>query len=493
MSSNRNKYASSPQITIKKHNGLFGKFKPKDDDKKPDFTQALDGKSMKVPFSNHQQPFAENNNQMPFENYSGMQNEFGEMGFQNNQMPMQNAAYNPYQQAPFYPPNNSMFQNEMQNQQYANPAFFQQNPPNNFNVNTNDLGAMYENNQAPFTQPPPPAPPKYSPNKFTKVIFIIILLILLPAFFTYCLFIDSYLNFLRYIFLSLSILAIGSFWGKPGFSISTKLTATVVYIALCTVSVVLAVNGDIVINKNKDVNNPSGIVFSPTFTPLVINESVDQYLNQVTLAPEPTPQSLGPSQAEKRLTMFMQYWMANDILNMVKYTSPLWVNLKEKPEEALFFILSNRTPLNFEIESISGTDDDKTRIVTMIATINKNNGNDPSVYRLSVIMNKEQDDWFVDPLSLATNDEMDKEEEVVVTSQEIEAAYTEAPRMTQTPVPEDNAPIYFNVEGGSFYHIDPNCVSVSEKYLPLTGSFPYSELSQHRDLRPCLRCGAPHS
>ncbi len=55
--------------------------------------------------------------------------------------------------------------------------------------------------------------------------------------------------------------------------------------------------------------------------------------------------------------------------------------------------------------------------------------------------------------------------------------------------PDDNLTLYYNPEGGQYYHSDANCSSVRDKYLPLTG-FPYAELDSgdYADLTPCSTC-----
>lgn len=53
--------------------------------------------------------------------------------------------------------------------------------------------------------------------------------------------------------------------------------------------------------------------------------------------------------------------------------------------------------------------------------------------------------------------------------------------------------LYYNPDGGSRYHIDINCPSISPKYLPLSGRFSWEQVSEpaYRDLAPCNICGAP--
>ena len=57
------------------------------------------------------------------------------------------------------------------------------------------------------------------------------------------------------------------------------------------------------------------------------------------------------------------------------------------------------------------------------------------------------------------------------------------------PYPEDDRELYFNPNGGSYYHADQYCSSVRDKYKPL-GTFTYAELDSGRylDLEPCTVC-----
>ena len=62
--------------------------------------------------------------------------------------------------------------------------------------------------------------------------------------------------------------------------------------------------------------------------------------------------------------------------------------------------------------------------------------------------------------------------------------------MPETP---DSTPLYYHPGGGQYYHADPNCIRVHEKYLPLSGVLSYGDLEKEefRDLQPCEVCGAP--
>ena len=54
-------------------------------------------------------------------------------------------------------------------------------------------------------------------------------------------------------------------------------------------------------------------------------------------------------------------------------------------------------------------------------------------------------------------------------------------------------PLYYNTEGGQYYHLDPNCPSIAEKFRPIRGIFLYSQLTEmpYRFLKRCRICGAP--
>ena len=57
------------------------------------------------------------------------------------------------------------------------------------------------------------------------------------------------------------------------------------------------------------------------------------------------------------------------------------------------------------------------------------------------------------------------------------------------PYPDDELELFYNPEGGSYYHADQYCSSVKDKYKPLT-AFSYAELDSapYRELEPCVTC-----
>lgn len=336
---------------------------------------------------------------------------------------------------------------------------------------------------------PPPQPARERAPFNADRLWSIFLFGLLPLVFIPCLFVPSSLDVIRYVFLGLCVLGLGGMWYRQMFSSVTRLIVSMVYVALCIVTVAMMMQGGRdVLRTGAPGNQPASIQ-----TSAAPDAGAAAVAATETPAPTPSPTPSGPSEAERRLETFMALWQNNNPQEMVSLMQPSWASAQENPSTALFMLLANRTPEEYTIEEISGTDQDNSRTVTMTATINKNNGKDPSIYRFMVIMTKEGDEWYVDPNSLATNDELQSSEENVVNNLSVADA-TPTPRTTVTPAPAGDTLLYYNVNNGSYYHLDPYCPSVGEEYQPLTGTFPYSELSEHLgELSPCLRCGAPTS
>ena len=76
---------------------------------------------------------------------------------------------------------------------------------------------------------------------------------------------------------------------------------------------------------------------------------------------------------------------------MLTLCSPSWSNKEDNPKAALFGLMANRTPKEYEVENVSGTENDTSRTVSVVSLMDRNNGKEPVKYRLSVIMIREDD------------------------------------------------------------------------------------------------------
>ena len=177
---------------------------------------------------------------------------------------------------------------------------------------------------------------------------------------------------------------------------------------------------------------------------------------------------------------FFCYWSSNDLDNMLTLCDSGWKARSADPRTELFRILANRTPLNMEIQSagaIAGESPDGLQyyLVTVVTLLDRNNGKAPLKYLLRLLVKKESDGlWRVDPTSLEPDEE---------TKAAFPAEAAAAPETV----------LYYSPAGGEYYHADRNCRRVNPAFLPLQGSFLYSELSEepYRSLKPCEICGAP--
>ena len=158
------------------------------------------------------------------------------------------------------------------------------------------------------------------------------------------------------------------------------------------------------------------------------------------------------------------------------------MNAQSDPRVALFQVLSNRIAKSYTLGTPTGKDNDITRTVAVTATVDKQNGDDYSMFVFNVIMMKENETWYVDPRSLQSHEEVE--------------ATTFSAVITQPPTPQPAEPsmvLYYNPDGGSYYHADPNCEAVAEKYRPLSGTFTFGQINEpaYADLKCCQRCAAP--
>ncbi len=198
--------------------------------------------------------------------------------------------------------------------------------------------------------------------------------------------------------------------------------------------------------------------------------------------PSPTPEDVAGSQLMEMLQSFLYFWTVGNLDNMVGCCAPSWVRAQESAQTSLFQILANRTLEEYVPGSPSGTPDDMSRTVEVTAKVNKNNMQASETYRFRVVMLKENETWYVDPRSLQSHEEV----EATAFSAEI----------TQPPTPQPASAsqvLYYNPDGGSYYHADPNCTLVGEKYRPLKGSFTYAQINDaaYAKLNPCSGCAAP--
>lgn len=346
----------------------------------------------------------------------------------------------------------------------------------------------------PYTQAPVPqaqASPKVK-GKRRDTWLQLLLLAILPILFIVAMVMKQ--TPLFWIFIGFALVGLCAMWLQSTFVSSARATLSLIYGALLIVSAVSVISGGIPRDTTTSANGnglhasaqqSGGAPIQPTSDPALAGFSdiatpENPYLAEIT--PEP---SVSTSEAAIQLENFMNLWYANKLDDMVSLCAPSWSAGLTDARKSLYAILANRLPVEFDMEKITGTDADSSRTVTMTVLIDKQNNREPSKYRFQVLMLKENGTWYVDPQSLASN------EEVATPAPEGgDNASIATPEPTSAPSAKTK--LYYNPDGGSYYHAVDNCSSVNAKYLPLS-AFYYGDLekTKFKNLKPCTKCGAP--
>ena len=285
---------------------------------------------------------------------------------------------------------------------------------------------------------------------------------------------------LKWIFLAGAVGGIILMWMKDIVSPNMRMTMSAVLGVMAVVALVGALSGAPADVQNPAQNNQANINQQG-------GNAAQQQLTTPTAQPTATPAPEDAADgAVEQLMSFFYYWSVGNDEAMLARTAPSWRASVDDPAAALFVLLLNRTPQDdYEVTNAPGTDNDALRTLTIKVTINKNDGRaSMDRYAFKVIMKKEDGIWYVDPQSLASNEK----ETATQTVASANTTPTQPPLYTGTP----DTILYYNANGGSRYHLNPECPSVGKKYLPMA-SFRFLDLglSPYKDLTPCNECGAP--
>ncbi len=292
---------------------------------------------------------------------------------------------------------------------------------------------------------------------------------------------------LLWAFLPLAAGSAAFFWVRPLVTGNRRLCYTIIFgilgaVALFSILWKAPAPGD---RTNPPASGTQTTAAPGTMTGMIVDPQTGNVISAASQPAETdTPAPAADDNATTdRLESFFRYWAANRQDEMLTLCSPSWQSGVDNPKTSLFGLLANRTPIEYRVEKVSGTIEDTSRTVTVVATMDRNNGKDPVKYRLGVLMIREGDQWFVDPQSLKTYDEVDTPDPAL------------AATATPSPEPAVNAStvLYYNPDGGTKYHLDQNCKSTHAKYLPMKGHFTYGEINDAKyvKLTPCNVCAAP--
>ncbi len=301
-------------------------------------------------------------------------------------------------------------------------------------------------------------------------------------------------NIFKILFLALSLISLAVMWFGRAFGRNARYSVSLVMIALMVISAVslaLTLPRDTGRTGASSAGSASYFGGSSALDSVAVSAS-DIGASTASGSDSGSPQGdAAASAAQMQLMAFMNYWGENELDQMVSLCLPSWVSSKENPKTDLFFILTNRVPLSYTIDSISGSAEDDSRTITITCLIQKQSNSAPEYYRLQVLMIRLNNNWYVDPNSLSGT----KVQITPVPGSEAAAAVvTAVPTAIPTPTPPvtSETVIYYNPQGGKYYHSQDTCSAVASQYEPLTPLY-YKDLnsSTFKNLQPCPDCGAP--
>ena len=444
-------------------------------------------------YADYQQPYGQQGYQQP---YGGYQQPYGQQGYeqQGYQQPYGQQPYQqqPYDQQGFVQPGGYQQPYDQQGYQQPNPAYNQQGysqqnpqetdlpPEQQYAQYTPDGQRVYPTSGRSGFRVQPAARREIPWDTIAKVLMfgVLPILFILSMVFAW--------TAVKWVVLVGAVASIAALWLRELVTPNARLVLSLLLASAAVVCLVsaLATNAD---NQNPAQPNQPGQMQQGSTS----GNNLDVNLTATdTPNPAPTPTATPVDDSEEcyaQLHSFFTLWKNNAISQMVNLTAPSWRSSIKGGTDAvtqkLFGeVLTNRTPVSWDFTAITGTSNDIARMVTVRAVINKNNTLGESVYLWKVRMVKEDGVWYVDPATLQSNEQ--------------ESTATPTNALATQPVLNTSHPdllIYYNPEGGTYYHIDPNCESLNPKYRPLSGVIKWSQIEDdpYDKLEQCKRCGAP--
>lgn len=451
-----------------------------------------------------QQPYGQQGYQQPY-GQQGYQQPYGQQGYQQpygqgyeQQGYQQPYAQQPYQQQPydqqgFVQPGGYQQPYEQQGYQQPNPAYNQQGysqqnpqetdlpPEQQYAQYTPDGQRVYPTSGRSGFRVQPAAHREIPWDTIAKVLMfgVLPILFILSMVFAW--------TAVKWIVLVGAVASIAAMWLRELVTPNARLVLSLLLASAAVVCLVSALATNAADNQNPAQPNQPGQMQQGSTS----GNNLDVNLTATdTPNPAPTPTATPVDDSEEcyaQLHSFFTLWKNNAISQMVNLTAPSWRSSIKGGTDAvtqkLFGeVLTNRTPVSWDFTAITGTSNDIARMVTVRAVINKNNTLGESVYLWKVRMVKEDGVWYVDPATLQSNEQ--------------ESTATPTNALATQPVLNTSHPdllIYYNPEGGTYYHIDPNCESLNPKYRPLSGVIKWSQIEDdpYDKLEQCKRCGAP--
>lgn len=361
-------------------------------------------------------------------------------------------------------------------------------------------------------QKPRPKRPKKEWNQLLLMLFFVVL----PVFGLLAIFFQP----IRWIFMMLTVACLALMWFVHAFLFPGRMILSAVYGLLMVFTLVTALNAQSSSRLPKTTSPFAQVTttIAPTQVPiysqvvdpgagLVTDIGYSNSLNDIQEvgmaggSEDESGQDLGlsdagatgyvstvKSDAEIALENFMEKWRKGIIADMVAHTPPSWREAQaDSAQQQLFWKFAQKPLQDWrQMSAPTGTDDSTARTISVEADISYSG--EVRTYAYDAIALCENGSWYIDPDSLSSG----ILQVPSTPTPDPNATPVPTPEPTPTPTPGPKTKLYYNKDGGKYYHADPECHSVAKEFLPLA-SFTYGNLnkSPYTKLQPCPKCGAP--
>lgn len=361
-------------------------------------------------------------------------------------------------------------------------------------------------------QKPRPKRPKKEWNQLLLMLFFVVL----PVFGLLAIFFQP----IRWVFMILTVACLALMWFVHAFLFPGRMILSAVYGLLMVFTLVTALNAQSSSRLPKTASPFAQVTttIAPTQVPiysqvvdpgagLVTDIGYSNSLNDIQEvgmaggSEDESGQDLGlsdagatgyvstvKSDAEIALENFMEKWRKGIIADMVAHTPPSWREAQaDSAQQQLFWKFAQKPLQDWrQMSAPTGTDDSTARTISVEADISYSG--EVRTYAYDAIALCENGNWYIDPDSLSSG----ILQVPSTPTPDPNATPVPTPEPTPTPTPGPKTKLYYNKDGGKYYHADPECYSVAKEFLPLA-SFTYGNLnkSPYTKLQPCPKCGAP--
>lgn len=360
-------------------------------------------------------------------------------------------------------------------------------------------------------QKPRPKRPKKEWNQLLLMLFFVVL----PVFGLLAIFFQP----VRWVFMILTVACLALMWFVHAFLFPGRMIVTAVYGLLMVFTLVTALSAQ---GRRLPQTTSPFVQAIPTYTPAPIYSQTTttdpvnymltddgnsdglsdlQEIGMTGGSEDESGQDLGlsdagatgyvptvKSDAEIALENFMEKWRKGIIADMVAHTPPSWRDAQaDSAQQQLFWKFAQKPLQDWrQMSAPTGTADSTARTIALEADISY--GGDLRTYAYDAIALYENGGWYIDPDSLSSG----ILKVASTPTPDPNATPAPTPEPTPTPTPGPKTKLYYNKDGGRYYHADPECYTVDKKFLPLA-SFTYGNLnkSPYTKLQPCDKCGAP--